>query len=135
MLIKACFQCGGRSTVGEFKNLKINLNHGIDDGEYYRMENAGDFHNGNYGNLLIKVNMIKHPEWEKIGDDLIYINIVDFEGLQEESIEIPHPDGKISIRYPEVFDTTKPMRVRGKGYRRERVGDMYVKNIVKFKRK
>jgi len=26
------------------------------------------------------------------------------------------------------------MRVRGKGFRRERVGDMYVKNIVKFKR-
>jgi molecular chaperone DnaJ len=134
MLIKACFQCGGRSTVGEFKNLKINLNHGIDDGEYYRMENAGDFHNGNYGNLLIKVNMVKHPDWDKLGDDLIYNNIVDFEGLQKESIEIPHPDGKISIKYPEVFDTSTPMRVKGKGFRRERVGDMYVKNIVKFKR-
>ena len=56
------------------------------------------------------------------------------EGLQKESIEIPHPDGKISIKYPEVFDTSTPMRVRGKGFRRERVGDMYVKNIVKFKR-
>jgi molecular chaperone DnaJ len=54
MLLKACFQCGGKSTVGEFKNIKINLNHGIDDGEYYRMEKAGDFYNGNYGNLLIK---------------------------------------------------------------------------------
>jgi hypothetical protein len=33
-----------------------------------------------------------------------------------------------------MFDTSTPMRVKGKGYRRERVGDMYVKNIVKFKK-
>jgi DnaJ-class molecular chaperone len=49
--------------------------------------------------------------------------------------QVPHPDGTLSVKYPEEFDSSKPMRVRGKGFRRERIGDMYVKNIVKFKRK
>ena len=43
-------------------------------------------------------------------------------------------NGKISIKYPETFDTSTPMRVKNKGYRRERIGDMYIKNTVRFKR-
>jgi DnaJ-class molecular chaperone len=134
MLLKACYSCNGRSTTGEFKNLKINLTHGIDDGEYYRVDGGGDFHNGVYGNLLLKVNMVKDENWEKLGDDLIYHNIVDLKGLESDSVEIPHPEGKISIKYPETFDTSTPMRVKNKGYRRERIGDMYIKNTVRFKR-
>jgi len=72
MLLKACYSCNGKSTTGEFKNLKINLTHGIDDGEYYRVDGGGDFHNGVYGNLLLKVTMVKDANWEKLGDDLIY---------------------------------------------------------------
>jgi molecular chaperone DnaJ len=134
MLLKACYSCNGKSTTGEFKNLKINLTHGIDDGEYYRVDGGGDYHNGAYGNLLLKVNMVRDEHWEKLGNDLIYHNIVDLTGLESDSVEIPHPDGKISIKYPETFDTSTPMRVKNKGFKREMIGDMYIKNTVRFKR-
>jgi molecular chaperone DnaJ len=134
IIIKACYDCNGRSTKPEMKSMTINLHHGIDDGEFYRVEQSGDFNNGTYGNLLIKANMVKDPLWEKLNDDLIYLNYVDLEGLKSDSVEVPHPDGKIAVRYPETFDTSVPMRVRGKGYKRERVGDMFIKNIVKFKK-
>lgn len=133
-ITKACFDCNATGTKPEFKTVKISIQHGVDDGEFFRLESLGDFHNGIYGNLLLKVRMVKDQVWEKNGDDLIYNNIVDFQGLQEDSFELPHPDGNISIRYPEIFDTQIPLRVRGKGYKRERVGDLYVKNVVKFKR-
>jgi molecular chaperone DnaJ len=133
-IIKACFDCQGSGAKGEIKTINININHGIDDGEYYRLENAGDFHNGTYGNLLIKVQILKDPLWEKLGDDLIYHNFVNYKGLSDSSFEIPHPDGKLSIKYPEQFDTSTPLRLKGKGYKRERVGDLYVKSVVKFKR-
>jgi molecular chaperone DnaJ len=134
IIIKACYDCHGRGTKPEMKSMTINLHHGIDDGEFYRVEQSGDFNNGTYGNLLIKANMVKDPLWEKLNDDLIYLNYVDLEGLKSDSVEVPHPDGKIAVRYPETFDTSVPMRVRGKGYKRERVGDMFIKNIVKFKK-
>lgn len=133
-ITKACFDCNATGTKSEIKTINIRINHGIDDGEFYRLENAGDFHNGNYGNLLIKIQMKRDPLWEKLGDDLIYNNIVDYKSLSDSNFEIPHPDGKLSIKYPEIFDSATPLRLKGKGYKRERVGDLYVKNIVRFNR-
>ena len=134
VITNACITCSGRGTQGEFKSMNIALQHGIDDGEFYRVESGGDFHNGVYGNLLIKIRMVKDQMWEKVGDDLIYNNFLTYDDLSKESCEVPHPDGNIVVKYPELFDTLTPMRVRGKGYRRERVGDLYIKNIVRFKR-
>jgi molecular chaperone DnaJ len=133
-ITNACTSCIGKGTQGEFKSMNITLQHGIDDGEFYRVESAGDFHNGVYGNLLLKVRMKKDTSWEKVGDDLIYNNFLTYDDLTNESCEVPHPDGNIVVKYPELFDTLTPMRVRGKGYRRERIGDLYIKNIVRFKR-
>ena len=133
-ITNACTSCIGKGTQGEFKSMGITLQHGIDDGEFYRVESAGDFHNGVYGNLLLKVRMKKDTSWEKVGDDLIYNNFLTYDDLTNESCEVPHPDGNIVVKYPELFDTLTPMRVRGKGYRRERIGDLYIKNIVRFKR-
>jgi molecular chaperone DnaJ len=133
-ITNACTSCIGKGTQGEFKSMNITLQHGIDDGEFYRVESAGDFHNGVYGNLLLKVRMKKDTSWEKVGDDLIYNNFLTYDDLTNENCEVPHPDGNIVVKYPELFDTLTPMRVRGKGYRRERIGDLYIKNIVRFKR-
>jgi len=134
IITNACTSCIGKGTQGEFKSMNITLQHGIDDGEFYRVESAGDFHNGVYGNLLLKVRMKKDTNWEKVGDDLIYNNFLTYDDLTNESCEVPHPDGNIVVKYPELFDTLTPLRVRGKGYRRERIGDLYIKNIVRFKR-
>jgi len=133
-LTRGCIDCGSLGTKGEYKTMTITLQHGLDDGEYYRIEQGGDYHNGVYGNLLIKIHMTANDNWEKIGDDFFYTNYMSYSDLLKESCEIPHPDGTLSVRYPELFDSSKPMRVRGKGFRRERIGDLYIKNIVKFKK-
>jgi molecular chaperone DnaJ len=130
----ACIGCGGNGTKPEMKTIKLNLHHGIDDGEFYRLDSAGDYHNGIYGNLLLKMRMVKDNLWEKVNNDLIFTNYVDYEQLKEDEVEVPHPDGKIKVRYPEVFDTSVPLRVRGKGYKRDQVGNLYVKNVVKFRK-
>ena len=134
IITNSCTSCIGKGTQGEFKSINVTLQHGIDDGEFYRVESAGDFHNGVYGNLLLKVRMKKDVNWEKVGDDLVYNNFLDYDDLTNESCEVPHPDGKIVVKYPELFDTLTPLRVRSKGYHRERIGDLYIKNIVRFKR-
>ena len=134
IITNSCTSCIGKGTQGEFKSINVTLQHGIDDGEFYRVESAGDFHNGVYGNLLLKVRMKKDVNWEKVGDDLVYNNFLDYDDLTNESCEVPHPDGKIVVKYPELFDTITPLRVKSKGYHRERIGDLYIKNIVRFKR-
>ena len=49
----------------------------------------------------------------------------------QEKYIVPHPDGSLSMDAPKIFDTSRPLRLRGKGYSG---GDMYVKLNVKFQR-
>jgi DnaJ-class molecular chaperone len=56
---------------------------------------------------------------------------LNLEQAQQEKFSIPHPDGDLMMSAPATFDTSKPLRLRGKGYSG---GDMYVKLHVKFER-
>jgi len=57
------------------------------------------------------------------------VNVRDF--MIMDSIQVPHPDSKINIPLPEVLDTEKPLRVRGKGYKIQGItGDLYIKLSV-----
>lgn len=129
---KTCGTCHGQTTRSETESIKIKLPHGIDDGQFLRLQGKGDYKDGMYGNLVIRVKVISENNFEKLGDDLIYNAYFDLDGLRSDNLEIPHPQGNISIKLPTQFDTSKPLRVKSKGY--NNVGDMFVKLFVRFNR-
>jgi DnaJ-class molecular chaperone len=69
--------------------------------------------------------------FEKMNSDLIYSLFLDLDGLTRDKFLIPHPDGELQVPAPKSFDTSKPLRLRGKGFSG---GDMYIKLHVKFDR-
>ena len=91
----------------------------------------GDFRNGEYGDLVIQIELISNDGFEKIDNDLIYNLFLNLDEIQKDKYVVPHPDGDLSVNAPKVFDTSKPLRLRGKGYNG---GEMYVKLNVKFER-
>ena len=70
-------------------------------------------------------------KYQKINNDLVYNLYLGLDDLQKDNYTIPHPYGDLNVSAPKVFDTSKPLRLRGKGYNG---GDMYVKLNVKFER-
>jgi len=130
-IVNRCYTCGGKGTVGKANELRINLPVGIDSGQFVRLKNQGDFSFGDYGDLIVQMDMKPFENFEKINSDLIYNLYLDLDGLKLERYNIPHPDGELIIPAPKNFDTSKPLRLRGKGYSN---GDMYVKLHVKFDR-
>ena len=66
-----------------------------------------------------------------MNNDLIYNLVLNLEEVQKDKFSIPHPDGELNMNAPTLFDTSKPLRLRGKGFMG---GDMYVKLTVKFER-
>lgn len=130
-LVHKCFNCGGIGTKSTATEVRINLPRGVDDGQYLKIDNAGDYKNGEYGNLILQVEMVPKDGFEKINNDLIYNLFLNLEQIQQEKYEIPHPDGNLIMSSPKIFDSSKPLRLRGKGYNG---GDMYVKLNVKFER-
>jgi molecular chaperone DnaJ len=127
-----CFTCNGESTINSVDNITIKLPKGVDNGQFLKLQGNGDYHQSMYGNLIIKINLIPENNFEKSGNDLIYNSFLTLKDLQKDTIDIPHPDGMLNIKLPNEFDTSKPLRVKSKGYLGD--GDMYVKLFVKIKR-
>lgn len=130
-LVHRCYQCDGKGSKPSSNNVKIKLPEGVDSGQYLKLTNLGDFINGEYGDLVVQIEMIPSGGFEKLNNDLIYNLFLNLEEAQKDKFIIPHPDGDLSMDAPRVFDSSRPLRLRGKGYTG---GDMYVKLNVKFER-
>ena len=134
MLTRRCGSCNGQGTRSEMESVSFKLPYGTDNGQFYRMNDLGDYHNGVYGNLVIKVNLMNTDNFEKMGNDLVYNSFLNLEDLKKNSVGVPHPDGEIRVNFPLEFDSSKPLRVKSKGFKNGGQGDLYVKLFVKFKR-
>lgn len=130
-LISRCYECQGRGVKSTKNDITINLPVGSDNGQFVKIPNIGDFRNGDYGDLILQIELEPSDGFEKINSDLVYTLFLSKNDLDLTKYTIPHPDGDLSIPAPKSFDTSKPLRLRGKGYSG---GDMYVKLQVKFER-
>jgi molecular chaperone DnaJ len=130
---RVCGSCNGETTKSSTENLSIKLPHGVDDGQFLRLQGKGDFHNGIYGNLVLRIKVSPENNFEKLGNDLIYNAFFDLESLKKDTLDVNHPKGNISVKLPIDFDTTKPLRVKSKGF--NNVGDLFIKLNVKFSRR
>lgn len=127
-LVHRCFFCDGRGVKPSGNEIKINLPHAVDDGQFLKLENLGDFVNGVFGDLVIQVQMTKN-EFEKLNNDLIYNLTLGYNDLLNDNYVVPHPDGELKVTAPPQFDSSKPLRIRSKGFNG---GDFYIKLNVKF---
>lgn len=131
-LVHKCISCGGRGTKTSVSEVKVKLPVGSDNGQYLRLSALGDYRNGAHGDLIVQLELEPADGYEKMNNDLVYNLYVNLEEIQQEKFIIPHPDGNLSMDAPKIVDTSRPLRLRGKGFKG---GDMYVKLNLKFERK
>jgi molecular chaperone DnaJ len=134
-LTNACYACHGTGTKDEIKTVEIKIPHGIDDGQMLRLGDMGDYVDGIYGDLIVKIILTNESGFEKIGEHLIYNKFFNLDDLKKDNFMIPHPEGDISINFPKHIDTSKPLRVKGKGFRLQNiVGDLLIRPYLKYDR-
>ena len=134
IITNPCFVCNGTGDKDEIKNVEIKIPHGIDNGQFFRLQGMGDFRNEVFGDLIVRVNLEPQDNFDKYENHLIYNVYFDLNELQNESFDIPHPDGKLNVKFPKTFDTSKPLRVKGKGFKTQVIGDLMINQYVKFYR-
>ena len=134
IMIKPCYLCGGSSTKQEVKTVEVKFPHGIDNGHHVRLQGMGDFTNGVFGDLIIRVNLIAQNNFDRVGNHLIYNSYMNIEDFMKENVKVPHPDGEISLKLPKNIDTSKPLRVKTKGFRLDTNGDLIVNQFLKFEK-
>jgi molecular chaperone DnaJ len=130
-LIHRCVLCGGKGTKSTPQEVKIKLPVGADDGQYLKLQGYGDFSNGVYGDIVVQIEIEPRDGFEKMNNDLIYNLFLNLDEIKNSTYRIPHPNGDLNTQAPKTFDTSKPLRLKGKGYNG---GDMYVKINVRFER-
>lgn len=128
-----CYSCNGSGNFSSTETVNIKLPHGIDSGQLFRLKSIGDFQEGIQGDLIIKINLVPENNFEKNGNDLIYNLFFSLEDLSKKTFEVPHPNGTLSINLPSEIDTSKPLRVKSKGFNNGQ-GDLFIKQFVRFKR-
>jgi len=133
-ITKKCHSCNGESVKNVIDNISINIPHGIDNGQMLKIHNRGDFSDGVMGDLIIRLNLQNNNGFSKEGNDLVYKKYLSLEDLKKDSFEIPHPDGTLSVKIPQQFNTEVPLRLKGKGFKINQQGDLYVKMNVKYDR-
>jgi len=134
ILINPCFLCSGIGSRPEMKTIEVGLPHGIDNGQFLRLSQIGDFKNGMYGDLIIRVDLKPQNGFNKVGNHLVYDCFMNIDELKSGAITIPHPESSLNIKLPKNIDTSKPLRVKSKGFKLDTVGDLIVNQFVKFDR-
>jgi molecular chaperone DnaJ len=129
-----CKSCSGNGVVVETENLTVSLPKNIDNGDFMRLKNRGDFNTNvkQRGDLILKVTLDNTGLFEKSGSDLIYKKkMTSVELIINEFIDVEHPDGNLKLTKPDMLDTDKPLRVINKGYNiNGATGNFYIKISV-----
>jgi molecular chaperone DnaJ len=136
-IVKKCTICNGIGTKLQKDKFKIKIPHGVSDGQFFKMKQKGDFQNGIYGDLIIRIVLTSENNFNKNLNDLVYDAFFNLEDLIKDNYEIPHPKGNLAVQLPKEFDTTKPLRVKHKGFYDEMnkiYGDLIINLNVKFVR-
>jgi DnaJ-class molecular chaperone len=94
----------------------------------------GDYRNGVYGDLIVRLNVEPQDGFDKVENHLIYNAFLNMDDLKNGSLLVPHPDGELTLKLPKVVDTSRPLRVKSKGFKLDTVGDLMVNQYVKFER-
>lgn len=131
-----CPTCKGAGVKRKEEEIEIKIPVGIENGEMVRMTGLGEaVKNGTTGDLYIKININRHPTFNREGQNL-YMDL-DVK-LSEAILGAEHPietlDGKVVMKIPEGIASGTQLRIREKGIpnTRGKRGDLIVKVIVKI---
>lgn len=131
-----CARCKGKGKIRRAQKITVDIPAGIDHGQSVRVREQGSAgsNGGPNGDLLVTVNIQKHPLFERDGSNVLCEMPISFtQAACGAEIEVPTLDGKVRYMIPEGTQTGTTFRLRGKGipyvgYKNR--GDQYVTVVV-----
>ena len=129
-----CKECGGAGSVRKKQRLTVTIPAGIDNGQAVSLRGQGNAgsNGGPAGDLLVRVQVKPHAQFQRDGITVLYEQPVSFyQAAMGAELEIPTIDGKVKYNLPAGTQTGTTFRLRGKGIpdlnsRGQRRGDQYV---------
>jgi len=114
---------GGEATIsvqrhnGKLDTINVKIPIGIDDGQKIRLRGQGEADVGEQaGDILITIRVSPHPHFQRRGNRLdVRVPITLTEAVQGAKVDIPTPQGTITLSIPPGTSSGKKLRVKGHG--------------------
>ncbi|MCC6908526.1 MAG: DnaJ domain-containing protein [Phycisphaerales bacterium] len=112
------------------ETIEVTIPPGIADGAKLRLRGKGQPSpmGGESGDLILTIRVGKHPYYRREGND-IYLDlpITIAEGVEGATVQVPTPQGPVSLKVPPGANTGQKLRITGRGVKMSdgRSGDFY----------
>ena len=113
-----CRKCGGTGRERRTKRYTVKIPAGVKDGTQIRLKGKGEagYGGGPAGDLIVVTKVAPSPLFKRRGADLILeVPVTYAEAALGANVEIPTPEGRISLKVPPGSEDGKLLRVKGRG--------------------
>jgi molecular chaperone DnaJ len=113
-----CPRCGGSGRERRQKHLTVKIPAGARDGTRIRLKGKGEpgYNGGPPGDLFVVTRVADSPLYQRRGSDLIVDVPVTFaDAALGAEVEVPTPEGKVSLKVPAGTESGKLLRIKGRG--------------------
>lgn len=132
-----CTDCHGSGYINKKKKIQVSIPAGIDNGQSIRIRDKGEpgINGGPRGDLLVEVNVSRHPIFQRQDYDIFSTAPISFaQAALGGDVRISTVDGDVLYNVKPGTQTDTRVRLRGKGVptlrNREVRGDHYVTLVV-----
>ncbi|MBD0316936.1 MAG: molecular chaperone DnaJ [Thermoleophilia bacterium] len=115
---KPCRTCGGTGRERRTKRYEVKIPAGVRDGTRIKLKGKGEVgvNGGPAGDLHVVTRVTPSPLFVRKGADLVIdVPITYSEAALGAEVEVPTPDGRISLKVPPGSQDGRTLRVRGRG--------------------
>lgn len=122
-----CGKCHGQGRVQEQKTLSVKVPAGVDDGDRIRLSGEGEagLHGGPAGDLYVQIHVREHPIFTRDENNLACEVPISFvTAALGGELDVPTLGGRVKLKIPAETQSGKLFRLRGKGVKSVRGGDV-----------
>lgn len=114
-----CPSCRGSGEQQHERTIQVRIPAGVADGQRIRLKGKGSpgDRGGPAGDLFVKVAVTPHPLFGRKGEHLTLSVPVTFaEAVLGTQVQVPTPDGPVTLKVPPGTRSGRTFRVKGKGF-------------------
>ncbi len=119
-----------RLKLNDGRSVDIKIPPGIKSGQVIRLSGQGGPSVGGSpkGDALVEVQVAEHPFYKRDGNDIhLELPISLDEAVLGGDIQVPTPNGRLTVRIPRNSSSGKRLRLKGKGVKKStEEGNMYI---------